>query len=237
MWRWSSAGLLRGALRREATHRLLRRAALPTPRRGSPAAGGQTETTGTPRPRVRAAWHGLRAHGLRALDGLAAYDHCRATSRLRVRRRGALFGRVAYAQAEAFAWYATTSRQVRPRPSTRPTRRSKRGAWREESSSLYTPVAGSWRNMVEVALSVLVRQCLKCRLPDIETLRRAVSAWTEERNRLGASLDWRFTTPDARVKLRNSIHLLGLDGGLGTSKLSVNLHSPQKPQRAQNGLL
>ena len=69
---------------------------------------------------------------------------------------------------------------------------------------VYTPVAslGSWLNMVEVELSVLVRQCLKRRLPDIETLRREVSAWAEERNRLEASVDWRFTTPDACVKLR-----------------------------------
>ena len=68
---------------------------------------------------------------------------------------------------------------------------------------VYTPVHGSWLNMVEVELSVLVRQCLgKRRLPDIETLRREVSAWEKERNRLGASVDWRFTTSDARTKLR-----------------------------------
>jgi hypothetical protein len=68
---------------------------------------------------------------------------------------------------------------------------------------VYTPVHGSWLNMVEVELSVLVRQCLgKRRLPDIETLRREVGAWAEERNRLGASVEWRFTTSDARTKLR-----------------------------------
>lgn len=68
---------------------------------------------------------------------------------------------------------------------------------------VYTPVHGSWLNMVEVELSVLVRQCLrKRRLPDTETLRREVSAWEAERNRLGASVDWRFTSEDARVKLR-----------------------------------
>lgn len=67
----------------------------------------------------------------------------------------------------------------------------------------YTPVHGSWLNMVEVELSVLVRQCLgKRRLAYIETLRREARAWAEERNRLGASVDWRFTTTDARVKLR-----------------------------------
>ena len=67
---------------------------------------------------------------------------------------------------------------------------------------VYTPVHGSWLNMVEVELSVLVRQCLKRRLPDTETLRREAWAWEAERNRLGVSVDWRFTTNDARAKLR-----------------------------------
>ncbi len=67
---------------------------------------------------------------------------------------------------------------------------------------VYTPVHGSWLNMVEIELSVLVRQCLKRRLPDVETLGREVRAWEAERNRLGASVDWRFTTDDARAKLR-----------------------------------
>jgi hypothetical protein len=66
---------------------------------------------------------------------------------------------------------------------------------------IYTPVHGSWLNMMEIEISVLVRQCLRRRLPDIETLRLEASAWSEERNRLGASVDWRFTTEDARVKL------------------------------------
>jgi hypothetical protein len=56
--------------------------------------------------------------------------------------------------------------------------------------------------MVEIELSVLVRQCLGRRLADVETLRREAQAWCEERNRLGASVDWRFTTADARTKLR-----------------------------------
>lgn len=67
---------------------------------------------------------------------------------------------------------------------------------------VYTPVHGSWLNMVEIELSVLVRQCLKRRLPDVETLRREAKAWSEKRNRLGASVEWRFTTTDARTKLR-----------------------------------
>jgi hypothetical protein len=68
---------------------------------------------------------------------------------------------------------------------------------------VYTPTHGSWLNMVEIELSVLARQCLgKRRIPDAETLEREVEAWAKERNRLGTSVDWRFTTPDARTKLR-----------------------------------
>jgi transposase len=67
---------------------------------------------------------------------------------------------------------------------------------------VYTPTHGSWLNMVEIELSVLVRQCLKRRLPDTETLEREARAWCEERNRLGTSVEWRFTAEDARIKLR-----------------------------------
>jgi hypothetical protein len=68
---------------------------------------------------------------------------------------------------------------------------------------VYTPVHGSWLNMVEVEISVLVRQCLKRRVPDEETLEREAKAWCEERNRVGTSVDWRFTTEDARIRLRS----------------------------------
>jgi hypothetical protein len=67
---------------------------------------------------------------------------------------------------------------------------------------VYTPVHGSWLNMVEIEISVLARQCLKRRIPDIETLGREVSAWCEARNRSKASVEWRFTAEDARTKLR-----------------------------------
>ena len=73
---------------------------------------------------------------------------------------------------------------------------------------------GFWWNIVEIELSVLVRQCLKRRLPDVETLRREARAWEEERNRVGASVEWRFATDGARTKLRKPIRLLSLDQGL-----------------------
>lgn len=67
----------------------------------------------------------------------------------------------------------------------------------------YTPVHGSWLNMAEIEISVLVRQCLGSRrIPEPETLLKEARAWCEERNRSGASVDWRFRTADARAKLR-----------------------------------
>jgi hypothetical protein len=69
---------------------------------------------------------------------------------------------------------------------------------------VYTPVHGSWLNMAEIEISALVRQCLgKRRLADVEALGRETKAWCEERNRLGTRVEWRFTTEDARTKLRS----------------------------------
>jgi hypothetical protein len=66
----------------------------------------------------------------------------------------------------------------------------------------YTPVHGSRLNMAEIEISVLVRQCLRRRIGEAEILRREARAWCEERNQLGVSVNWRFTTDDARTKLR-----------------------------------
>lgn len=66
----------------------------------------------------------------------------------------------------------------------------------------YTPKHGSWLNMAEIELSVLARQCLDRRIPDQETLIQEVAAWEEQRNQEEKSIDWRFTTTDARIKLK-----------------------------------
>lgn len=66
----------------------------------------------------------------------------------------------------------------------------------------YTPKNGSWLNMAEIELSVLSRQCLDRRIPDQESLRREVAAWEARRNRAKTTIDWRFTTADARIKLK-----------------------------------
>ena len=58
------------------------------------------------------------------------------------------------------------------------------------------------REIAELELSVLARQCLDRRIPDRSTLEVEVAAWETERNRLGSKVDWRFTTDDARIKLK-----------------------------------
>ena len=65
----------------------------------------------------------------------------------------------------------------------------------------YTPKHGSWLNMAEVEFSVFVRQCLDRRIPDEQTLRREIHALELARNKSGASVNWRFTSQDARIKL------------------------------------
>ena len=67
---------------------------------------------------------------------------------------------------------------------------------------VHTPVHGSWLNIAEIEISVLSRQCLRRRIPDLETLRCEVEAWQEHRNKVASRVDWRFTTEDARIKLK-----------------------------------
>jgi hypothetical protein len=66
----------------------------------------------------------------------------------------------------------------------------------------HTPKHGSWLKMAEIELSVLQRQCLKRRIPDQETLTREVAAWERTRNQGAVKVNWRFTTKDARIKLK-----------------------------------
>jgi hypothetical protein len=67
----------------------------------------------------------------------------------------------------------------------------------------HTPKHGSWLNMAEIELSVLARQCLGRRIETREELEREVEAWEEERNERRVGVRWRFTTADARIKLRH----------------------------------
>jgi hypothetical protein len=66
----------------------------------------------------------------------------------------------------------------------------------------YTPKHGSWLNVAEIELSVLTRQCLGRRIPDVETLRQEARAWYQERNDHQKGVDWQFTTANARIRLK-----------------------------------
>lgn len=67
----------------------------------------------------------------------------------------------------------------------------------------YTPKHGSWLNMAEIELSVLARQCLNHRLDLIASVQAHVLAWQTRRNHSAATVDWRFTTADARIRLKH----------------------------------
>ena len=67
----------------------------------------------------------------------------------------------------------------------------------------YTPKHGSWLNMAEIEIGAMVRQSLDRRIPDRDAMRREVDAWQARRNRQSVRVDWRFTTADARVKLKS----------------------------------
>ncbi len=66
----------------------------------------------------------------------------------------------------------------------------------------YSPKHGSWLDMAEIEIGVLSRQCLNRRIEDIEQLRTEVAAWERDRNQRGVTVDWRFRTADARIKLK-----------------------------------
>ena len=67
----------------------------------------------------------------------------------------------------------------------------------------YTPKHGSWLNMAEPELAVLARQCLDRRIPDQELLGQETQAWQDQRNLQEVRAEWRFTTQNARIKLKS----------------------------------
>jgi hypothetical protein len=67
---------------------------------------------------------------------------------------------------------------------------------------VYTPIHGSWLNMAEIELNVMIRQCLNQRIDSLDKVMTAIGAWQRHRDNLKARVRWQFTTRDARVKLR-----------------------------------
>ena len=66
----------------------------------------------------------------------------------------------------------------------------------------HTPKHGSWLNMAEISISVLTRQCLGRRIPDLDALNSEILAWCIVQNKMRTPVKWQFTTDDARIKLR-----------------------------------
>jgi len=66
----------------------------------------------------------------------------------------------------------------------------------------YTPKHGSWLNMAEIELSILSRQCMRGYFESIDELATTIAAWERSRNEIKAGINWRFTTADARIKLK-----------------------------------
>lgn len=67
---------------------------------------------------------------------------------------------------------------------------------------VYTPKHGSWLNVAEIKLNVMIRQCLSRRIDNMDELRHQVAAWQDQRDQIQAKVNWQFTAPDARIKLK-----------------------------------
>lgn len=68
---------------------------------------------------------------------------------------------------------------------------------------IHTPRSGSWLNMAEMELSLLTRQCIGRRFDSPEQMEQEIGIWETDRNQSGLGAQWRFTTADARIKLRS----------------------------------
>ena len=67
----------------------------------------------------------------------------------------------------------------------------------------HTPKHGSWLNIAEIELSCLTRQCLGRRIPELDALNAELTAWATATNADERQVQWRFTTSEARIKLRH----------------------------------
>jgi hypothetical protein len=67
----------------------------------------------------------------------------------------------------------------------------------------YTPKHGSWLNMAEIEINVLVNHGLSKRIPSMHQMKKEVAAWNKVRNKTAKKINWRFSTEDARIKLKH----------------------------------
>lgn len=73
----------------------------------------------------------------------------------------------------------------------------------ERFEARYTPRHGSWLDMAEVEIGVLMNHGLPERVGSLDEMRALAKAWEDDRNARQRTVDWRFTTEDARMKLRH----------------------------------
>ena len=66
----------------------------------------------------------------------------------------------------------------------------------------FTPKHGSWLNIAEIELSILTKQCLDRRIPHLDVLKKETESWGRKRNAQQKTVDWQFTTAEARLKLK-----------------------------------
>ena len=71
-----------------------------------------------------------------------------------------------------------------------------------------TPKHGSWLNMAEISISILARQCINRRIPNLTMLNNEINAWCVYQNSIHSPINWQFTTNDARIKLRRLYPLI-----------------------------
>jgi hypothetical protein len=90
----------------------------------------------------------------------------------------------------------------------------------------YTPKHGSWLNMAETELSVLSRQCLDRRMGTAQFLEREVCAWNRARNMGATTVDWQFTTADARIKLKRLYPVITMPTEDAPPPLGTGVASP-----------
>lgn len=174
-----------------------------SPRRDAAAGSGGAGTTVPLRFRGHPRWGGHSVSGLRAIAGLAPRPGQRAADPPRLGgvragpRRPPLPRRRAHRSSDGSPrnTHSPASRSEACAPAE-----AKRLADKHEIP--HTPKHGSWLTMAEIELSALQRQCLDRRLGDRATRARDVTAWVTARNGADATVDWRFTTADARIKLK-----------------------------------
>ena len=165
-----------------------------------PAAPGQAQRT--VRQRVRPQRHGEPVHGVRAAGRVAGGDGTDS----RTRRdwagvvKALVDGRYRDATKVVLVMDNLNTHSVASLYEAFAPAEARRIADKLEVH--YTPKHGSWLNMAEIELGALTRQCLDERMEDKQTLQREVAGWQARRNGAGVKANWRFTTADARVKLR-----------------------------------